>query len=139
MSVYDPKKVVVTWGPLILDGFAEGDMVSVAWQGDGAQATVGTGGEACTTISHDDRAEVAVSLMRTGAGQNTLAALMASYNFERGLALPFAIASVDTGEVFVAGSAVIKKPPEASLGNEAPTAEVMFVIERGIYQVAPAL
>ena len=30
MSVYDPKKVVVTWGPLILDGFAEGDMVSVA-------------------------------------------------------------------------------------------------------------
>lgn len=137
MSSYDPKKVIILWGPLLLDGFAEGSMIQVSRPGEGAQAFVGTGGEAVTVVDHDDRAEVTVNLMRTGAGRNTLAALMASYNLDRGLALPLAITSIDTGEALATGRAVLKKQPDLDFSNEAPSAEIMFVCERMDYQLAP--
>lgn len=137
MSNFDPKLVNMTWGPLLLDGYAQGEMISVSFQGDGNKAEVGTGGEAVTIVSHDDRAEITVRLLRTGAGRNTLSALLSSYNVARGLALPLGIASIDTGEVMASGRAVLKKPPDLAYSNEAPVAEVVFVCERLTYQVAP--
>ena len=136
MTQFDPKLVNISFGPLPLLGFADGDKISVTWLGDGDSAVAGTDGEAVVVRSHDRRAEVTVRLMATGAGRTALAALLAHYNAE-GPPLPLVISSIDTGEGLASGEATIKNPPETVYAAEAPVREVVFVCHTLRMQTIP--
>lgn len=136
MTTFDPKKVNINFGPLPLRGFADGTMITVAFQGDGATSAVGATGEAVIIKNHDRRATVTARLMGTGAGRNTLAALAASFTAGNPQ-LPLSITSIDTGEQIGAGSAVIKRMPDFGFGGEAPVREVVFEVPQMDVYVAP--
>ncbi len=126
-NTYDPKLVIATFGPLPLLGFADGAMIEVAMQGDGASSQVGTQGEAVVIKSHNRAAEATCRFMGTGLGRATLSALHAHF-LALNLALPFTLTSIDTGEQLAGGVAVIKNYPDTSFGDDAPVREVIFVI-----------
>ncbi len=136
-NTYDPKLVVVTFGPLPLLGFADGAMIEIAMQGDGASAQVGTQGEAVVIKNHNRAAEATCRFMGTGLGRATLSALLAHF-LAFNLALPFTVTSVDTGEQLAGGVAVIKNVPDASFGDDAPVREVIFVIGEITYSASAA-
>lgn len=126
MSSYDPKKATIRFGTLRLTGFSDDDKIAVAYDGEGAKAEVGSDGDAVLIDSHDKRATITVSLMRTGPGRQTLSALLAFFNAGN-LSLPIAIVSLDTGEVLAAGEAKMKNPPDIAFNTSMPKCELVFV------------
>lgn len=137
---YDPRQVKVIFGPLILNGLADGEMVSVAYQADGVSVVVGGQGDAVLVDDHDDSAEVTVRFHAAHlAGQNTLRQLLVHYNAGN-LALPFAIESVSTGESLASPAAKIKMRPDTAFADgEAPVREVVFVCSALFSQTKLAL
>lgn len=129
MTSYDPKQVVVSFGPLPILGYAPGSMIEVTMLGPGTSAAVGAQGEAVLIDSHNRSAEVKVRLMGTGLGRNTLHFLRVHYTAGN-LALPLLVGAIDTGEQLAGGVAKIKNVPDTAFGDDAPVREVTFVVAR---------
>ncbi|MEL6186452.1 MAG: hypothetical protein AAFU79_17660 [Myxococcota bacterium] len=127
-SQYDPKDIIMTFGPVRIEGFGAGTMVSVNYNAQGAQTHVGHTGEGAVNISHDRSATVEVELMATGRGRNTLAALRAHITAGNPL-LPLAIKHKSTGEQF-AGFAALQQQPSAEFAgpDAAQVRSVVFVV-----------
>ena len=136
VAVYDPQNVVMAYGSLIITGYADGQMIEIAMQGDGVSASVGTQGEAVLIENHNFSAEITARLMATGLGQVVLSALHASKK-ARNVARPLTITSINTGETIASGLAKIKNFPDAAFGDDAPVREIVFVVARLEFTASP--
>ena len=54
VKTYDPKKVMVVFGAIVLTGFAEGTFVTVETAGDGVTAIVGCDQEVVRSLPPDN-------------------------------------------------------------------------------------
>lgn len=134
MATYDPKSLLVTFGPLPIFGFADGEMVKVEYQGEGDKTVVGTAGETARIRNHDRRAKVTVRIMSTR--QEIVAALQAHY-VAGNPQLPLVISSGSTGSVHASGDACLEKQPDEAFGAEVPIREFVFACERMGNVVSP--
>lgn len=137
---FDPRLVIMSFGPLVLNGYADGEMISVSYLGDGVSAVVGGQGAGILIDDHDNSAEVTVRIFAAHlAGQITMSALL-KHHTAGNIALPLSIVSVTTGEKLAGGLAKIKKKPDASFSKgEAPVREIVFVSASLSMQAAVAL
>ena len=62
VSTYDPKEVVVTFGAIPLDGYADGTFVEVAPAGEAFARHVGADGEVSRSKSNDNTHDVTLTL-----------------------------------------------------------------------------
>jgi hypothetical protein len=75
IATYNPCEVDIIYGPLLLDGFAEGEFITVDQDEDTFSRVVGSNGEACDSLNANDSTTVTVKLMGTSKSNPRLSAL----------------------------------------------------------------
>ena len=77
LKKYDPKDIIITVGPHIVSGYADGTFVSVARQGDSFSSIAGADGEVARARSNDKRGTITLTLMQTSRTNAYLSGLVA--------------------------------------------------------------
>lgn len=62
VQVFDPMKVMVIWGGVVLTGYAEGSIVSCEKSEESSNAKVGALGEVTQMINSDNTGKITISL-----------------------------------------------------------------------------
>lgn len=138
MATYDPKDFVILFGPLNIQGFADGDMCTIAYNSGGASVSVGARGDAVIVKNWDQSANVTVRLFQSLDGARNEIAALDAHILAGNLALPLAVSL--NGENYTATEAVVQKYADATFSaDSAPVREYTFVVGRLIKTQAPAV
>lgn len=129
---YDPKQVVVTFGPVIFTGYPEGTFVQVTRSGDNFTKKKGADGTINRTNNNAFDFTVTATLMQTSLTNDALSAILAAdVNDNQGI-FPLTIKDLLGTTLFFAQEAWIKKDPDDEFSNEAGDREWQF--DTGIAQ-----
>ncbi len=125
MKQYDPAKVIVIVGPIMVSGFADGTFISAEKNVDTFSLVVGAGGEATRVRSQNNSGKVTLTLLQTS---ETNALLAAMHEADRLLpagagVVPILIKDVFGTTVVGATKAWISKPPKVEFGKDTGTRE----------------
>lgn len=75
VRVYDPDQVIVAIDGIVMQGFADGEMITIAQVSDAFLDVCGTDGEVARSKSNDRRATVTVKLLQTSNMNDYLTSL----------------------------------------------------------------
>lgn len=121
-ELYDPSKVTLTIGTLLVEGYMEGTMISVSWLADANSLAMGGQGVGAMVVSNDLSAETTINLQQTSASNTRLTAI---FNINRaGLAVPLSVRDGSGATLLAAATVWVKKLPDtgySSNGIEART------------------
>lgn len=134
MQQYDPKNVVMTFGPALIDGYAPDSFISIERNADSFALLIGSDGEAARSASNNKSARITVRLMPGSVGNAVLkAALMADEAGGAGV-LPLTItdSSVTPPRVHAAESAWVVRDPDIDYQTEAQPIEYILETDRMI-------
>lgn len=122
-QTYDPKQNIVTLGVIVVDGFADGDAITVERNGPGVTTKVGVAGEWAFQESADQSGVIRLRLMATAAMNKVLLAQYKAGN----LPVPLSITNVSTAEIEVSASVKIQREPDKAYGAEVGVREWVLV------------
>ena len=131
MNTYDPKKIVLIFGPQELKGFADGTFIDVEPLGDGITSVSGADGEVARTMSPDSRCKITVTLLSTSASNDYLSAMHILDKQSGQNALPFLIKDLLGRTVVTSQYAWITQFPKMTNGMEATDGNREWVLETG--------
>ena len=77
---YDPRKILISLGPHVVTGYADGTFVNIEAHGDGVSKEVGADGEVVRSIDPDETATVTISVQY---GSPTIAFCQQAYDRDR--------------------------------------------------------
>ena len=80
VKTYDPRMILVSLGPHVVSGYADGTFVNIEAHGDGVTKEVGADGEVVRSIDPDETATVTISVQY---GSETIAFCQAMYDKDR--------------------------------------------------------
>ncbi len=116
---YDPKKVTITVGSHILEGFADGTFVTVSRTNQTWTVKSGASGEHARAKSNDRSGTIELTLMQTSASNDFLSLLMAlDESSASGGKLPFTLLDAHGKTAVGAAEAWIRQPPSVEYGKE---------------------
>lgn len=128
-KVYNPKEVVIIFGPIIVTGFADGTFLSVEFNEDAFTLQVGTDGEGTRSKSNNESGRATFTLMQSSDSNDLLSALHGvdkSTPSGDGI-VPLLIKDLQGTSLHSAETAWIVKGPTNEYGREAGPRE--WVIE----------
>lgn len=140
LDVYDSKEVVITFGPILLSGFAEGSKVKIEQNEDSFKLAVGVDGDACRVKTNNRSAKITVTLLQS---TNTNDLLSAVHNEDilspsgDGI-FPLAVIHKGGTTVVAVERAWIVKPPAVEFSNEVKEREWVFETDAMIAQIGGA-
>lgn len=73
-KLYDPKAVIVTWGPYLLSGFMDGTFITVARDEDAFMKKIGVDGEVARARNQNKGGSVTFTLLQTSSSNDALSA-----------------------------------------------------------------
>ena len=80
VRTYDPRMVIISLGPHVVHGYADGTFVNIEAHGDGVTKEVGADGETVRSIDPDETATVTISVQY---GSDTIAYCQSQYDKDR--------------------------------------------------------
>lgn len=118
---YDPDQISVTFAGLLIQGYADGEFVTVEQQSDNFSDVVGTDGRVSRSKTNDRRATITFSLMQTSDSNDELSQIANDDLNNPGGAGVGALYIRDRGgrSLYSANSAWISRPPDVSLDRAA--------------------
>ena len=119
IKTYDPKQVAIILGGIIVAGW---NSLSVEYEDDAYEHSVGTDGEEMRSKKNDLRASMTLTLAQSSASNDALSILAAADRASNGGALPLLIKDNTGRSLVTSESAWIKKVPAFS--REAGPSEV---------------
>jgi hypothetical protein len=123
MADYDASKVVIAFGEVIIDGFADGDFITIARDNPSFTNETGADGQGVRSASNDKRGTVTLTLQQTSLANTQLAAIVKSDELGLLGKRPFACRDLLGTTVATAGSMWIEKPADTTFGRESGTRE----------------
>ena len=126
VKTYDPGQVSVTFGPIILSGFGDGEQIMVEPNVESFTLLMGAQGEGARTRSRDKSARVTVRILQTSETNDLLSAVQ---NLDRAAGegiFPLMVKDNGGRSIHLAESAWIVAPPSAAYGAEAGVREWIF-------------
>jgi hypothetical protein len=75
LANFNPQEVDIIYGPLKVDGYAEGEFITVDQDEDSFMRVVGSNGEACDSLNANDSTTVTIKLMASSASNVVMSAL----------------------------------------------------------------
>lgn len=119
MQTYDAGKVVITWGPHIVTGTAEGSFVKAARNKPSFALKTGSDGAAVRSKSRDKSGTVEVTLMQTSPSNDYFAAVAAADElFDTGI-MPLVIKDLNGTTLITAAEAWLQKPADTDFATAA--------------------
>lgn len=127
MAEFDPKKVIVSYGPVILGGVADGTFINVVRREDSHELQVGAYGDFLFITKNDKSGQVSATLLQSSLTNDALSGVIASQ--EAGLlgALPLTIKDLSGNSIYFSREAKILKPPDAGYGQTGENREWNFL------------
>lgn len=125
LKVYDPSEVLIQFGAITMEGYADGTFVTVDDDEDAYSLQVGTDGEAVRSKSNNRSGTITLTLLQSSQA-NTL--LSAQHNLDRlssggvGIA-PLLIKDNNGLAIYTAETCWIQKRPSAEFAREATARE----------------
>lgn len=123
---YDPKNVKLVFGPVLVEGFAEGSFVNVEYNADFFTLQVGSDGESSRSKSNNNSARLTVQLMPGAAANIGLGAALAADKAIGAGVFPLALTDLSTGSTFIAENAWVVRDPGYDYQTEAQPREWVF-------------
>jgi len=120
-STYDPSKLTVIVGGVIVSGFSDGDFITAKRDEDLYMKRVGADGHVARARNGNKSGTIEIKLLQSSPAVNEIAALVALDNFlfDGDILIPIAIVSPGDGaELVAATQAWLKTPPEMVFGKE---------------------
>lgn len=113
---YDAKSLTISLAGINIQGFADGEFVSIQEESDTFADVVGADGEVSRAPTNDNRATVTFTLMSTSPSNRLLSALLKADKTTPGGAGVGALIIRNrlTGEQYRANEAWISKPPDVA-------------------------
>jgi len=116
---YDPKKVVITFGGVPIQGFADGDFIEIAADdADGFKKQVGADGEVARAQSNNNTHNVTITLMQSSLSNPYLSNIRNTDKLLGKSCLPLSITDINGGSLHFWPQAWIKGDPTWGYGKE---------------------
>lgn len=124
VKTYDPKKVSVIWGGVVITGFSEGTIVSCEKNEESATHHVGAMGEVTQVINSDNTGMITLSL-----SSNSPSLKMFADDAQSNAIKPISVVDMNTGGVNVGGTqAWVQKTPDLSIGKEIEEIDIEILV-----------
>jgi hypothetical protein len=117
VSTYDPKEVVITFGAVPIDGYADGTFVEVAPSGEAFTRHVGADGEVSRSKSNDNTHNVTVTLKQSSLSNEYLSVCNKADRLTGHAMLPLSITDLNGGTLYFWAEAWVEVP-SWSFGKE---------------------
>lgn len=128
-KVYNPKDIVIIFGPVIVSGFADGTFCNVVFNEDAYTLQVGTDGEGTRSKSNNRSGTATFTTMQSSDANDLLSAIHnLDLNTSGGDGIqPLLIKDLQGRSLYTAETAWIRKNPDSEFAREAGPRE--WVIE----------
>jgi hypothetical protein len=128
LKTYDSKLIVITFGPLIISGYAEDSIATLTPESEIFTAKVGADGQTTRSRSNNDNYKCSLRLMQTSDSQSQIQALTLRNSILSGITWPFKLISPTTRELYESSNAYLERNPDAEFGREAGEREYTFYL-----------
>lgn len=121
VTTYDPTKLSVIVGGVIVSGFIDGDFITAKRDEDLYMKRVGADGQVARARNANKSGTIEIKLLQGSPAVTELSALVAldNFMFDGDILIPIAIVSPGDGAELVASTqSWLKSPPEMSFGKE---------------------
>jgi len=125
-KVYNSDEVEVIFGPVIMEGYADGEFLTIEQESDDIDDVVGTDGEVAVSRTNDRRATATVKLLQTSNTNDLLSAIHLLGLNSPGMAggiHPFVVKDRNGRTLIEGANAWIKKAPDRSFDKTATSCE----------------
>ena len=128
MHTYSADEVIITFGPIILSGLADGTFVTVEQNEDSFTLMVGSDGDACRSKSNNRSGRVTCTLLQSSGVNDLLSAIHnLDINSTGGDGINPILVKDNSGRTLhVAEKAWITKPASSSFARETESREWVF-------------
>lgn len=125
---YDFSQVTAVFGPIIMDGYQNGEGITIEHATDAFTKVVGIDGKVTRNKVLDRSARITIKLMQSSAANALLSVVyLADRAASNGAGVaPFTITDQNGSSVFFAAEAWIARAPEVSLDQEVSVREWIF-------------
>lgn len=123
---YDPKQVVVTFGPTVLTGYAEGTFIKISRNGNAFEKSRGADGGVDRVNKNALDYSVALTLKQTSPINAILAGLLLADQISNSGTLPLVVKDLGGATLFTAAQAWIAKDPDQEFSDSLTTREWTF-------------
>lgn len=120
---YDPKNVKLVFGAVLVEGFAEGSMINVEYNGDLFTLQVGSDGESSRSKTNNNSARLTIQLMPGAAANIGLGAALSADKAAGAGIFPLQLTDLSTGTTFIAENAWVVRDPGYDFQTEAQPRE----------------
>ena len=117
-GTYNPKLVVVSWGPVLFSGFADGTFISAIRNSQSSNLAVGSTGDGARAISNDKSGVVTLTLLQTSSVNALLSAIGQADELVGSGVLPFLIKDIKGLDLVSSINMWIQKIPDYNRGRE---------------------
>jgi len=117
VRTYDPKQIIMTFGPIVFSGYAEGTFVTLARSGDAFTKVKGADGGVDRVNNNALDFAVTVTLKQTSLVNDLLSASLNLDLITNLGILPLIVKDLAGTTLFVATSAWIAKDPDLEYGD----------------------
>ncbi len=117
-KLYDPEKVVITWGTALISGFAEGTFLEATRDEDAFFKKIGADGEVSRTRNKNKGGSVTITLLQTSASNDILSAAQVADELTGLGVFPLMIKDLLGTTLLVAPNAWVKKRADAEFAKE---------------------
>ena len=119
--IYDSNRVQVSFAAVPVQGYADGEFLTITREADAFTSVVGTDGEVSRSKSNDRRATISIKLMSTSPTNDLFSAILSGdINANGGAGVgAFLVVDLSGASLYSAGNAWITKGPDVAYGREA--------------------
>ncbi len=129
-KLYDPFQLIVTWGPNLISGFAEGTFLEVTRDEQAFLKKVGADGEVARARNKNRSGQIKITLLQTSQSNDVFAAAQ-NADEQTGLGIfPFLVKDFLGTTVLAAGNAWVQKQADATFGKEISDREWILDCDR---------
>jgi hypothetical protein len=126
VRTYDPKKVVVTFGTVIVSGYGEGTFIAVTQNGDSFEKQRGADGGVDRVNKNASDYSVVLTLKQTSLVNDLLSALSIADKLSNAGKLPLTVKDLNGTSLFFAEQAWIAKEPDPENSDSMSNREWRF-------------
>ena len=128
-GTYDPKKVLVTWGPVLFSGFADGVFINAARNNQGVNTAVGSTGDGARAISNDKSGILTLTFLQSSRVYALITAQAKAYEISGDCVHPLQIKDLRGLDLVKASAMWIQKIADYNRGREIGDGNTVWILE----------
>lgn len=117
VKTYDPKQVIATFGPIVIEGYMDGTFISMSQNGDSFEKSKGADGEIDRVNKNSNDWAVTFTLKQTSPTNPLLSAQATADKLTNAGKLPLTITDLGGTSLFFAQDAWIAKEPDSEYSD----------------------